>query len=152
LCLALALWNEHDPILKERAFGLSGPEGNHGEDLKEIYFYEDATPTGSYLRYLYKYPQRAFPYGELIDRARARGTQDREVELEDLGFLKDGGYFDVTVEYAKRAPNDILMVITVKNRGPARAKIHVLPHLWFRNTWSWSKDPPGIPEITALGL
>src|SRR5262249_37045141 len=117
LCLAVALWNEKDPILKERAFGLSGPEGNHGEDLKEIYFYEDATPTGSYLRYLYKYPQRAFPYGELIARARTLGTQDREVELEDLGFFKDGRYFDVTVEYAKRAPNDILMVITVKNRG-----------------------------------
>jgi hypothetical protein len=152
LCLALALWNEKDPILKERTFGLSGPEGNHGEDLKEVYFHEDATPTGSYLRYLYKYPQHAFPYGELIARAQERGTHDREVELEDLGIFKDGRYFDVTVEYAKRGPNDILMVITATNHGPERAKIHLLPHLWFRNTWSWSREPSGIPEITALGM
>lgn len=150
LCLALALWNEKDAILKERIFGLSGPEGNHGEDCKEVYFYEDATPTGSYLRYLYKYPQRPYPYGELIEAARVRGTTDREVELEDLGAFEGGRYFDVTVEYAKRCPNDILMVITIQNHGPEDAPLHVLPHLWFRNTWSWGGDPTTMPEIRAL--
>ena len=147
LCLALALWNGEDPILKERAFGLTGPEGNHGEDVKDVYFYEDATPTASYLRYVYKYPQRRFPYGELVQANAARGTNDREVELEDLGAFADNRYFDVTVEYAKRGPTDVVMAITVENRGPDAATIHVLPHLWFRNTWSWSEGEPTPPEI-----
>jgi hypothetical protein len=151
ICLALALWNENDPILKERAFGLSGLEGNHGEDCKEVYFYEDATPTASYLRYLYKYPQRAYPYEALIAAARARGTWDREVELEDLGAFRESRYFDVTVIYAKRTPNDILMEVTAHNRGPDPAPLHILPHLWFRNTWSWPSLPTYIPEIAALG-
>jgi len=149
LCLAIALWNGKDRILKERAFGLSGPEGNHGEDVKEIYYYEDATPTSSYLRYLYKYPQRAYPYGELVEAARRRTTADPEVNLEDLGAFKDNRYFDVTVEYAKRGPYDILMVITVENRGPEEAPLHVLPHLWFRNTWSWTDPIGAVPEIRA---
>jgi hypothetical protein len=147
LCLALALWNGKDPILKERAFGLAGPEGNHGEDCKDVYFYEDATPTASYLRYVYKYPQRRFPYGELVQANAARGTGDREMELEDLGAFADNRYFDVTVEYAKRSPSDVLMAITVENRGPDAATIHVLPHLWFRNTWSWSDAGVSVPEI-----
>jgi hypothetical protein len=147
LCLALALWNGQDAILKERAFGLSGPEGNHGEDLKDLYFYEDATPTASYLRYVYKYPQRRFPYAELVQANAARGTGDREMELEDLGAFADNRYFDVTVEYAKRGPNDVLMVITVENRGPEASTVHVLPHLWFRNTWSWRAGEPETPEI-----
>jgi len=147
LCLALALWNGQDPILKERAFGLSGPEGNHGEDVKDVYFYEDATPTASYLRYVYKYPQQRFPYGELVQANAARGTGDREMELEDLGAFADNRYFDITVEYAKRAPDDVIMAITVENRGPDAATIHVLPHLWFRNTWSWSEADGGVPAI-----
>lgn len=147
LCLSLALWNGQDAILKERAFGLSGPEGNHGEDVKDLYFYEDATPTASYLRYVYKYPQRRFPYAELVQANASRGTGEGEVELEHLGAFADNRYFDVTVEYAKRAPNDVLMVITVENRGPEAATIHVLPHLWFRNTWSWRTDEPKTPEI-----
>jgi hypothetical protein len=150
LCLALALWNGVDPILKERAFGLTGPEGNHGEDVKEIYFYEDATPTGSYLRYLYKYPQRPYPYEEIRRAVQAAGPSDPEVEITDLGYFKDGRYFDVTVEFAKRSPTDIVMVITAENRGPEEAELHILPHLWFRNTWSWS-DPIGkIPDIRAV--
>jgi hypothetical protein len=147
VCLALALWNGHDPILKERLFGLSGPEGNHGEDVKEIYYYEDATPTYSYLRYLYKYPQQRFPYEEIYARAGARGTDEPELEIWDLGVFEGGRYFDVTVEYAKRAPGDILMVITVENRGPEPAPIHVLPHLWFRNTWSWDELVVAPPEL-----
>jgi hypothetical protein len=149
-CLAIALWNERDPILKERAFGLTGPEGNHGEDVKEIYYYEDATPTSSYLRYLYKYPQRAFPYGEIVAAARERGQAEGEVDLPDVGAFDGDRYFDVIVEYAKRSPSDILMAITVVNRGPEPAPIHVLPHFWFRNTWSWS-DPPGeLPEMRHM--
>ncbi|UQA61115.1 MGH1-like glycoside hydrolase domain-containing protein [Polyangium aurulentum] len=147
LCLSLALWNGEDPILKERLFGLSGPEGNHGEDVKEVYYYEDATPTYSYLRYLYKYPHRRFPYEELIAGGRARGADEPELELWDLGVFDENRYFDVTVEYAKRAQNDILMVITVENRGPEDRTIHVLPHLWYRNTWSWDEVVVGPPEI-----
>ncbi|WP_437732424.1 MGH1-like glycoside hydrolase domain-containing protein [Sorangium sp. So ce1335] len=150
LCLAVAVWNERDPILKERAFGLTGPEGNHGEDVKEIYYYEDATPTSSYLRYLYRYPQRPFPYEDLVDAARRGGLSQSEVDLPDLGAFDGDRYFDVFVEYAKRSPNDILMVITVVNRGPDAAPIHVLPHLWFRNTWSWTEPPGVIPEIRAM--
>ncbi|AKT37068.1 MGH1-like glycoside hydrolase domain-containing protein [Chondromyces crocatus] len=150
LCLAVALWNERDPILKERAFGLAGPEGNHGEDVKEIYYYEDATPTSSYLRYLYRYPQRAFPYAQLVEEGRRRSTREPELNLEDLGAFDESRYTDVTVEYAKRDPNDILMVITVENRGPEAAPIHVLPHVWFRNTWAWSEPAGEAPELSAL--
>ncbi len=150
LCLGLALWNGQDPILKERLFGLTGSEGNHGEDVKELYYYEDATPTSSYLRCLYKYPQRRYPYEEIIRASRESGPHAPEVELYDMGYYADGRYFDVTVEYAKRGPTDILMVITVENRGPEEAPIHILPQLWFRNTWSWS-DPTGlVPEIRVI--
>ncbi|APR84717.1 Acyl-coenzyme A synthetase/AMP-(fatty) acid ligase [Minicystis rosea] len=150
LCLALALWNEKDEILKERLFGLSGHEGNHGEDVKEVYYYEDATPTSSYLRYLYKYPQRRYPYAELVAHGRSRGADQREVELADLGMFDEDRYFDVTVEYAKRGPSDILMAVTIENRGPDEAPIHVLPHLWFRNTWSWSEPPDHPPSIREI--
>jgi hypothetical protein len=137
LCLALALWNGHDPILKERLFGLANGEGNHGEDVKELYYYLDATPTHSYLKMLYKYPQREFPYSLLIEENRRRGKQDPEFELLDTGVFDDGRYWDVFVEYAKAGPDDILMKITAYNRGPEAEVLHVLPHLWFRNTWSW---------------
>ena len=140
LCLALGLWNGRDPILKERLFGLTNAEGNHGEDVKELYYYQDATPTHSYLKYLYKYPQAAFPYTTLIEENRTRGRSDPEFELLDTGVFDDDRYFDVEVEYAKAAPDDILMLITVHNRGPDDAALHVLPHLWFRNTWSWRED------------
>jgi len=150
LCLALALWNEQDPILKERLFGLTGPEGNHGEDVKEIYFYEDATPTASYLRFVYKYPQRRYPYEGLIRAARERSTLDPETEVEDTGVFDEGRYFDVTVEYAKRSPNDLLMAITIENRGPEAAPIHVLPQLWFRNTWSFREPHGAAPEISII--
>jgi hypothetical protein len=150
LCLAIALWNEKDDILKERAFGVSGPEGNHGEDVKEVYYYEDATPTSSYLRYAYKYPQARYPYVELVAASLARDTREPEAELADMGAFDGDRYFDVTVEYAKRAPSDILMVITVENRGPEAAPIHLLPHLWFRNTWSWAGRTDGLPEIREV--
>ena len=136
LCLALSLWNGRDPILKERLFGLTNAEGNHGEDVKECYFYLDATPTSSYLRMLYKYPQAEFPYADLVAVNRARGKSDPEYELLDTGIFDDGRYFDVEVEYAKAAPEDILLEVTVHNRGPGDASLHVLPTLWFRNTWS----------------
>lgn len=153
LCLALALWNERDPILKERMFGLTGPEGNHGEDLKEYFFYLDSTPTHSYARALYKYPQAAFPYARLIEENRRRGRTEPEFELVDTGVFAEGRYFDVVVEYAKAAPADMLICYTVTNRGPVAAPVHVLPHLWFRNTWSWSSDVPK-PELleTAPGV
>ena len=137
ICLALALWNGQDPILKERFFGLTGPEGNHGEDPKEYYFYLDSTPTHSYMRMLYKYPQRAFPYEELLARNRERSRDEPEYELIDTGIFDDHRYFDVTVEYAKADEEDVLMQITVVNRGPEAAPLHVLPTVWFRNTWSW---------------
>ena len=140
LCLSLALWNEKDPILKERIFGLCNHEGNHGEDVKEIYYYLDATPTHSYLKMLYKYPQREFPYARLLEENRRRGMDQPEFDLIDTGIFDDDRYFDVFVEYAKAAPEDILMRITIHNRGPETAPIHVLPQLWFRNTWSWKKN------------
>src|SRR5881296_4612161 len=143
LCFALALWNERDPILKERLFGLTGPEGNHGEDVKECYFYLDATPTHSYLKALYKYPQREYPYGWLVEENRRRGNADSEFELVDTGIFDDGRYFDVTAEYAKAAPEDILVRLTIANRGPEAASLHVLPTLWFRNTWSWGRSGEG---------
>jgi len=137
LCLALALWNGRDPILKERLFGLTNSEGNHGEDVKEIYYYLDATPTASYLKMLYKYPQAEFPYARLVEENRRRGKQDPEFELLDTGLFDEDRYFDVFVEYAKAAPSDLLMQVTVHNRGPDAAELHVLSQLWFRNTWSW---------------
>jgi hypothetical protein len=140
LCFALALWNERDPILKERLFGLSGNEGNHGEDVKEYYFYLDSTPTHSYMKYLFKYPQRAYPYDQLVTENRRRSRQDPEFELLDTGVFDDNRYFDVFVEYAKADVEDICIRITVANRGPNAARLRVLPTLWFRNTWSWTPD------------
>ncbi len=138
LCLALSLWNERDPVLKERLFGLTNSQGNHGEDVKECYFYLDATPTSSYLKMLYKYPQREYPYADLVATNGARGKHDAEYELLDTGIFDDNRYFDVFVEYAKAAPEDVLMQVTVHNRGPDEARLHVLPTLWFRHTWSWA--------------
>ena len=137
LCFALALWNERDPILKERLFGLTNSEANHGEDVKEYYFYIDSTPTHSYMKYLYKYPQREYPYRDLIETNRSRSREEFEYELLDTGVFDDDRYFDVFVEYAKEGPEDILVRITVHNRGPEAARLRVLPTLWFRNTWSW---------------
>jgi hypothetical protein len=142
LCLALALWNGKDPYLKERAFGLTGPEGAHGEDVKECYWYLDATPTSSYLRYLYKYPQRPFPYQKLVDESARRRHQPGEYELFDAGAFDDNRYWDVFVEYAKATADDIHCKITVHNRGPEAAALHVLPHLWFRKTWGWGPSSP----------
>jgi hypothetical protein len=139
LCFALALWNGSDPILKERLFGLTNSEGNHGEDVKECYFYLDSTPTHSYMKYLYKYPQLAFPYADLVETNRMRGKGDFEYELLDTGVFDQDRYFDVFVEYAKESPRDVLMQISIHNRGPAPAELHVLPTLWFRNLWSWAR-------------
>src|SRR5262249_45344860 len=137
------LWNGTDEILKERFFGLGGPEGNHGEDVKECYFYLDATPTHSYLKALYKYPQRAYPYVTLLEENRRRGNLEREFELADTGIFDDARYCDVIVEYAKAAPEDLLIRVTLANRGPDLAPLHVLPTLWFRNTWSWGRTGEG---------
>ena len=142
LCFALALWNGKDPILKERLFGLTNSEGNHGEDVKEYYFYLDSTPTHSYMKYLYKYPQNAYPYGDLIETNRRRGRNDWEYELLDTGVFNDDRYFDVFVEYAKATPTDILIQISLCNRGPDAASLRVLPTLWFRNTWTWWPEQP----------
>jgi hypothetical protein len=139
LCFALALWNGRDPILKERLFGLTNSEGNHGEDVKEYYFYIDSTPTHSYMKYLYKYPQREFPYRDLVQTNRMKSREDFEYELLDTGVFEENRYFDVFVEYAKAGPEDILVQITVCNRGPESARLHLLPTLWFRNTWSWGE-------------
>jgi hypothetical protein len=139
LCLGLTLWNGQDPILKERFFGLSGTQGNHGEDVKDYYFYLDATPTHSYQRALYKYPLQAFPYARLREENARRGRSQPEFELVDTGIFDDG-YVDVVVEYAKDGPDDVLLRVTVTNRATIPATIHVLPTLWFRNTWSWSPD------------
>jgi hypothetical protein len=141
LCLAIALWNERDPILKERLFGLTNSEGNHGEDVKEYYFYLDNLPTHSYQRWLYKYPQQEFPYTELVAVNRARSRRDFEYELLDTGIFDENRYFDVDVEHAKAGPEDILCRITVRNRSAQEAVLHVLPTLWFRNTWSWAAEP-----------
>jgi hypothetical protein len=140
LCFALALWNEQDPILKERAFGLTNSEGNHGEDLKEYYFYLDSTPTHSYMKYLYKYPQREFPYRDLLETNRGRTKEELEYELLDTGIFDDDRYFDVFLEYAKAGPDDLLIRVSVHNRGPQAARLHLLPTLWFRNTWSWGDE------------
>ncbi len=148
LCFALALWNGHDPFLKERMFGLSGPEGNHGEDVKEYYFYLDNTPSHSYMKYLYKYPQAEFPYEQLLQENRRRNRLEREYELVDTGIFDGGRYFDVQVEYGKVAAEDLLVRISISNRGPEAAPIQVLPTLWFRNTWSWGRDDRR-PSIAA---
>jgi hypothetical protein len=140
LCLSLALWNGRDPILKERLYGLTNSEGNHGEDVKELYYYLDATPSHSYLKMLYKYPQGEFPYQRLIDESRRRGADQPEFELLDTGLFDKDRYFDVFVEYAKATPDDILMLVTVHNRGPETAKLALLPQLCFRNTWSWRRN------------
>jgi len=140
ICFALALWNERDPLLKERLFGLTGNEGNHGEDVKEYYFYLDSTPTHSYMKYLYKYPQAEFPYTQLVEENRRRGKDKPEFELLDTGVFSDDRYFDVFVEYAKGDLDDILIKITAKNRGPEAAPLRLLPTIWFRNTWSWAQD------------
>jgi hypothetical protein len=138
LCFCLALWNGIDPILKERMFGLTNGEGNHSEDVKEYYFYLDSTPTHSYMKYLYKYPQRAFPYADLVETNGRRSREEMEYELIDTGVFDDNRYFDVFVEYAKAAPEDVLIKVSIHNRGSENASIHVLPTIWFRNTWSWS--------------
>jgi hypothetical protein len=148
LCLALALWNGRDPILKERLFGLTNNEGNHGEDCKELYYYLDATPTHAYLKMLYKYPQRPFPYAELVHANRARGKHEPEYELLNTGVFSDDRYFDVFVEYARANPTDVNMLITVRSRGSEDAIIHILPQLWFRNTWSWRPGAPK-PQVSA---
>ena len=142
LCFSLALWNQKDPILKERLFGLTNSESNHGEDVKEYYFYLDSTPTHSYMKYLYKYPQAAFPSWDLVATSRSRSRYDMEYELLDTGIFNSDRYFDVFVEYGKNTPEDILIQITVSNRGPEAASLDVMPTLWFRNTWSWWPDTP----------
>jgi hypothetical protein len=154
LCFALALWNGRDPILKERLFGLTGPEGNHGEDVKESYFYLDSTPSHAFMKALYKYPQAEFPYARLVEENRRRGKHDLEFELADTGVFDESRYFDVFAEYAKAAPDDILIRITVANRGPEPAKLDVLPTLWFRNTWAWGRMGEGYwpkPRISSAG-
>ncbi len=151
LCFALALWNGRDPILKERMFGLTNSEGNHGEDVKEYYFYIDSTPTHSYMKYLYKYPQSEFPYRDLVETNRGRSREEFEYELLDTGVFDDDRYFDVFVEYAKASPEDMLVQITVHNRGPEAATIHVLPTLWFRNTWSSEGETQNKPILKWAG-
>src|SRR5581483_9997107 len=140
ICFAIALWNGKDPILKERMFGLSGNEGNHGEDVKEYYYYLDSTPTHSYMKFLYKYPQSEYPYAHLVAETRSRGHKDPEYELVDTGIFDQNRYFDVFVEYAKATCEDILIKITCYNRGPEQAELHLLPTAWFRNTWYWGVD------------
>src|SRR6476646_5649092 len=148
LCFAIALWNGNDPILKERLFGLTGKEGNHGEDVKEYYFYLDNTPTHSYMKGLYKYPHQAFPYERLVTENGRRGRDELEFELLETGIFDEERYFDVLIEYAKATPEDILIRISVSNRGPEAQTLHLLPTLWFRNTWSWSQEQacPSLPD------
>jgi hypothetical protein len=155
LCFAIALWNGNDPILKERLFGLSNREGNHAEDVKECYYYLDSTPTHSYMKALYKYPHRAYPYQRLIDGNAARSIEERELELEDLGVFDEDRYFDVFVEYAKAAEDDVLIRITAANRGPEAATLHVIPTVWFRNTWSWGRvdeTAPVKPRLSRVAV
>ncbi|HKU61139.1 MAG TPA: hypothetical protein VJQ44_07985 [Gemmatimonadales bacterium] len=150
LCCSLALWNGEDPILKERLFGLTNSEGNHGEDVKEYYFYLDSTPTHSYMKYLYKYPQQAYPYDELVATNRTRRRHEMEYELLDTGVFGQNRYFDVVVEYAKASPEDILIRLTVHNRGPETATLHLLPTIWFRNTWSWGQTAAERPALRQV--
>ncbi|MCY7409767.1 MAG: hypothetical protein LH473_05800 [Chitinophagales bacterium] len=140
LCFSLALWNKKDLIIKERLFGLTGPEGNHGEDVKELYYYLDNTPTHSYQKMLYKYPQHQFPYEWLVNQNKKRTRQEAEFDLIDTGIFNDDKYFDVFIEFAKNSPDDILIKITVCNRSNEEASLNVLPQLWFRNTWEWGYD------------
>jgi len=149
LCFAFAFWNGRDPILKERLFGLGGPEGNHGEDVKEYYYYLDSTPTHSYMKFLYKYPQREFPYAKLAEVNRSRSRQQREYELIDTGIFDEDRYFDITVEYAKHDVDNLVARVSVVNRGPEPAALYLLPTLWFRNTWSWGYGTPR-PELERL--
>jgi hypothetical protein len=149
LCLSLALWNGCDPLLKERLFGLTNSEGNHGEDVKELYYYLDATPTHSFLKMLYKYPQSEFPYARLLQENQRRGAEEAEFELLDTGLFDDDAYFDVFVEYAKAASDDILMLVTAHNRGAETAKLSLLPQLCCRNTWSWQAGTPK-PALSAV--
>ncbi|MBC7931514.1 MAG: glucosidase, partial [Rubrivivax sp.] len=149
ICFALALWNGRDPFLKERMFGCVGSEANHGEDVKEYYFYLDSTPTHSYMKYLYKYPQGEFPYAQLIEENRRRGKRDAEFELLETGIFDEDRYFDVLIEYAKEDAEEILVRITAFNRGPEAAELHLLPTIWFRNTWSWDADAPR-PELRRV--
>jgi hypothetical protein len=142
LCFAIALWNGEDDILKERLFGLTGQEGNHGEDVKEYYFYLDSTPTHSYMKGLYKYPHGKFPYGKIVEETKARDRRDPEFELLETDIFAENRYFDVFVEYAKAAPEDTLIQIRVINRGTEARTLQVLPTVWFRNTWSWTTDAP----------
>ena len=153
LCFAVGLWNKKDPIIKERYFGLSNPEGNHGEDVKELYYYLDNTPTHSYQKMLYKYPQSEYPYAWLVNENKRRGKADPEFELIDTGIFENDDYFDVFIEYAKNGPEDILIKISVANRGNHDAPLNVLPTLWFRNTWAWGDDKYK-PQIMAdsMGL
>ncbi|MFM7427352.1 MAG: MGH1-like glycoside hydrolase domain-containing protein [Elainella sp.] len=153
LCFALALWNGQDPILKERLFGLTNSEGNHGEDVKEYYFYLDSTPTHSYMKYLYKYPQAKFPYDDLVATNRQRNRYEPEYELLDTGIFDDNRYFDVFVEYAKADAEDLLIKISIANRGPEAAPLHLLPTLWFRNTWSWANGgaKPVLTKVEGTG-
>ena len=144
LCLAPALWNGRDEHLKERLFGLTGPEGNHGEDVKELYFYLDATPTHSFTRGLYKDPHAAYPYARFREEARRRGRAGREFDVEDAGLFDAGAYFDLEVEYAKAGPEDVVVVYRVENHGPA-ARLHLLAQLWLRNTWSWGRERASRP-------
>jgi hypothetical protein len=154
VCFALAMWNGRDPILKERLFGLTGNEGNHGEDVKEYYFYLDSTPTHSYMKALYKYPQREFPYSRLVEENRRRNRSDFEYELLDTGVFEENRYFDIFTEYAKSSAEDILIKITAINRGPAEADLSILPTIWFRNTWSWGRDDyrPSLRAIQELSI
>jgi hypothetical protein len=154
LCFALAMWNGRDPILKERLFGLTGTEGNHGEDVKEYYFYLDSTPTHSYMKFLYKYPQAEFPYAALVEENRRRDRRTPEFELIDTGVFEADRYFDVVVEYAKAAPDDVLIRITATNRGPEPAALELLPTVWYRNTWSWdvpASERPGLRAGESAG-
>ena len=150
LCFSVALWNGNDPILKERLFGLTGPEGNHGEDVKDYYYYVDSTPTHSYAKGLYRYPQAEFPYRRLLDENRARSLHDPEYELIDTGVFDENRYFDIEIEYAKASPNDILIRITVHNRGPNDHRLRILPTLWFRNTWIWGCRHEGCSQKPAI--
>src|SRR3954452_6709158 len=147
LCFAIALWNGRDPILKERAFGLTPSEGNHGEDVKEYYFYVDNTPTHSYMKYLYKYPQARYPYDWLVEENRRRGGRGFEFELLDTGIFDEDRYFDIQIEYAKASPEDICIRVEAFNRGPESAPLHLVPQLWFRNTWRWGDESAQEPSI-----
>src|SRR5438270_8624121 len=146
LCLAFAFWNEQDPILKERIFGLTGSEGNHGEDAKEYWFYLDSTPTHSWMTWRYLYSQHEFPYGDLLEESRRRGRLDPEYDLLETGIFDDDRYFDITADYAKGSAEDLSIRLRIRNAGPEAAPIHVLPTLWFRNTWSWGLDDRPKPE------